>query len=106
MPKQYVVLYPRNYVGTDGKKRTSFRNIGTAFPARNGEGFDMNITEMPPHESRTKATSDGEMVEESYWRILVREKTDKPEQGGNQNKQRQNSDGPAGYSPDEEETPF
>ena len=78
MPKSYVALAPVEYVDR-GVAKTTFRRIGPAFPARDGEGFDINIELLPPPQVRYTKDSKGNDVFETYWRILVREKTESAE---------------------------
>ena len=88
--KQYIVLAPVEYTER-GVVKTTFKHLGPAFPARNADGFDINLELLPPPQIRTTTMPNGEVVIQSYWRILVREKTE-----------RQKSDSPSTRQPSRE----
>lgn len=47
MPAPYKVVYPRHYKKSDGSTQTQWVTIGSAFPSRDGDGFDCNMEAYP-----------------------------------------------------------
>jgi hypothetical protein len=43
MAKIYDVTIPRTYKDSNGKEKTHFWNVGTAFPLREREGFSIKL---------------------------------------------------------------
>lgn len=43
MAKVYNVNYPKNYKDNDGKERTMFVRVGTAFPMKDTDGFTVEL---------------------------------------------------------------
>lgn len=72
MAQRYEVLHPREYVQADGTSHTYFTKVGVAFPARNGDGFDVQLYYVPPHSQVVKTDSTGKEVVEQVVRLIVR----------------------------------
>jgi hypothetical protein len=74
-----TVKYVRTFVDGHGVKRETWRSIGIAFKAKNGQPgeLDIHLWEVPPFEAYDKTLDTGEVVTEQRIRIMVREPREK-----------------------------
>lgn len=56
MSKRYVVCWPNEYTDRDGVARTDFMRVGTAFPMRDRDGFNIELAISPPAAEVCKPT--------------------------------------------------
>lgn len=74
-----TAFYFRKWVNSHKVVQEHARHIGIAFPARDGDGVDIHLWEIPPPETHETILEDGTVVKEQRWRIHVKTKREKPQ---------------------------
>lgn len=75
----HTVYYFRKWVNSHGVVQENARHVGIAFPAKDGDGFDIHLFETPPFEDNVRQLDGGETVIEKRIRLHVRTKRERTE---------------------------